>query len=166
MFLSRALVEFICSWLLLHINARVNIAIISDFLLKLMNLPHSYFESKMTGDIIQRIHDHQRIEEFLSNSSLNFLFSFINLLILSAILVLFDLLIFSIFLAGTIAYVLWIFIFMNRRKIIDHKTFSLHATNQSKIIQLIQGVNEIWIFRTILTPVPGILTPLKVGLVL
>jgi ATP-binding cassette subfamily B protein len=110
--LSSTTVEFIRGWILLHLGTRINIALISDFLIKLMRLPMGFFDTKMTGDILQRIGDHSRIQSFLTNSSLSILFSMFNLLIFGIILCLYNLKIFGIFLLGSILYFLWVWIFM------------------------------------------------------
>ncbi|GHT75041.1 ABC transporter ATP-binding protein [Bacteroidia bacterium] len=141
--LSNSTVEFIRGWILLHLGTRINIALISDFLIKLMRLPMGYFDTKMTGDIIQRIGDHSRIQSFLTNSSLSIIFSMFNIVIFGIILALYNLKIFSIFLIGSILYFLWVWLFMKKRAELDHKNFAQNATNQSNIIQLITGMQEI-----------------------
>ncbi len=141
--LSRVSVEFIRGWILLHIGARINISLISDFLIKLMRLPMGYFDSKMVGDLIQRIGDNQRIESFLTNTSLNVMFSMVNLIIFGFVLLYYNLSIFSIFLVGSILYTIWVRLFMKRRGDLDYRRFAQMAANQSKVIQLIQGMQEI-----------------------
>lgn len=143
LFFGKLSVEFIRSWILLHISSRINISIISDFLIKLMKLPISFFDTKMIGDIMQRINDHERIEIFLTNSTLNILFSLINLLIFGIVLGIYNIKIFFVFLISSIIYLAWIFFFLKRRKKIDYKRFDLLSKNQSKIIQLISGIQEI-----------------------
>lgn len=142
-FVARLSVEFIRSWILLHINTRINIALISDFLAKLMKLPLRYFDTKMTGDIMQRIGDHGRIESFLTGNSINTLFSFVNFFIFSFVLGYYNLSILAIFLAGNALYVAWILLFMKYRRELDHKRFAQSAGEQSNIIQLITGMQEI-----------------------
>lgn len=141
--LSSASIEFIRGWILLHLGTRINIALISDFLLKLMKLPVGYFDTKMTGDILQRIGDHDRIQEFLTNSSLNILFSLFNVLIFSIVLCWYNLTIFFIFIFGSFLYFLWVNIFMKKRADLDHKKFSQQSANQSNVVQLIHGMQEI-----------------------
>lgn len=143
LFISRMSVDLIRSWILLHIGSRVNIALISDFLIKLMKLPISFFDTKKIGDIIQRIGDHKRIETFLTSSTLNILFSFVNLLIFGFVLAIYDMKIFWIFLVGSALYVLWITIFLRKRRELDSKRFTHQSKNQSAIIQLINGMQEI-----------------------
>lgn len=140
---SRVSVEFIRSWILLHISTRINISLISDFLIKLMKLPIGFFDSKMIGDILQRIGDHVRIESFLTGSSLSTLFSLFNLIIFGAVLAYFDLTIFGIFFIGSILYVLWILLFLRKRRELDFKRFKKASENQSYLIQLITGMQEI-----------------------
>ena len=140
---SSSAVEFIRGWILLHLGTRINIALISDFLIKLMRLPMGYFDTKMTGDILQRIGDHSRIQNFLTNSSLGTLFSMFNILIFGVILALYSLKIFTIFFVGSTLYFCWVRLFMNKRAELDHKSFAQQSSNQSNIIQLVTGMQEI-----------------------
>jgi ATP-binding cassette subfamily B protein len=143
LFISRTSVEFIRSWILLHISTRINISLISDFLIKLMKLPIGYFDTKMIGDIMQRIGDHRRIESFLTTSTLNILFSMINFVIFGVVLVIYDLRIFTIFIVGSALYFLWIYLFMKKRRELDFKRFAQLSDNQSNLFQLITGMQEI-----------------------
>ncbi|UII21881.1 peptidase domain-containing ABC transporter [Fulvivirga ligni] len=143
LFFSRTAVEFIRGWILLHLGTRINISILSDFLIKLMRLPLSFFDSKMIGDLLQRIGDHSRIEAFLTSTTLNVLFSFVNLLIFGVVLAIYDLRIFWVFLIGSGFYVMWILIFMKKRRNLDYKRFDQMSINQSSLIQLITGMQEI-----------------------
>lgn len=142
-FVARLSVEFIRSWILLHMNTRINIALISDFLTKLMKLPLRYFDTKMTGDIMQRIGDHGRIESFLTGNSISTLFSFINFFVFSFVLAYYNLVILGIFFAGNVLYVVWILLFMKYRRELDYKRFAQSAGEQNNIIQLITGMQEI-----------------------
>ena len=141
--LSQMGIDFIRRWILLHLGSRVNISLISDFLSKLMKLPVGFFDTKLTGDILQRIGDHRRIETFLTTSSLTILFSMVNLVVFAIIMAIYSLKILLIFLAGAILYFLWISIFMKRRRTLDQKYFTKMAQNQSKLIQIIHGIREI-----------------------
>ena len=141
--LSRVSVEFIRGWILLHLGTRINISLISDFLIKLMRLPMGYFDSKMVGDLIQRISDNQRIEIFLTSTTLSVMFSLVNLAIFGFVLLYYNLIIFSIFSIGSIIYALWIWQFMKRRGELDYRRFAQMSANQSNIIQMIQGMQEI-----------------------
>ena len=142
-FIARLSVEFIRSWILLHMNTRINIALISDFLAKLMKLPLRYFDTKMTGDIMQRIGDHGRIESFLTGNSISTLFSFVNFFVFAFVLAYYNLVVLGIFLVGNALYVAWILSFMRYRRELDHKRFAQSAGEQSNIIQLITGMQEI-----------------------
>lgn len=142
-FVARLSVEFIRSWILLHMNTRINIALISDFLAKLMKLPLRYFDTKMTGDIMQRIGDHGRIESFLTGNSISTLFSFVNFFVFAFVLAYYNLVILGIFLIGNALYVAWILLFMKYRRELDYKRFAQSAGEQSNIIQLITGMQEI-----------------------
>ncbi len=143
LFFSHSAVEIIRSWILLHIGMRVNISLISDFLLKMMRLPMKFFNTKMTGDILQRIGDHQRIEEFMTSNSLSTLFSLLTFVVFGGVLLFYSPLIFFVFLAGTVLYVLWIVFFLKRRKILDYKQFDKMAENNNTIIEIISGMPDI-----------------------
>lgn len=143
LFVAQLGVSFIQGWISLHINSRINISLISDFLMKLMKLPLRYFDTKMTGDIMQRIGDHNRIKSFLMGNSISMIFSFVNFFIFGAILGYYQPLILAIFLFGNTLYVLWVLAFMRYRRELDIKRFNQSSSEQSKIIQLIQGMQEI-----------------------
>ena len=143
LFLSRMTVDFIRSWILLHISTRINISIISDFLIKLMKLPIGFFDTKMIGDLLQRIGDHRRIERFLTSQSLNVIFSVFNIVIFSIVLIIYKFSIFLVFLCGSVLYIAWVFMFLKKRRVLDFKQFTQLADNQSKLIQLINGMQEI-----------------------
>ncbi|MEZ7528496.1 peptidase domain-containing ABC transporter [Cloacibacterium normanense] len=143
LFLGTMGIEVIRSWILLHLSTRINISIISDFFIKLMKLPISFFDTRMTGDIMQRINDHHRIEQLLTNSSLNTLFSLVNLVIYSIILLFYDYRLFFIYLIGAGLYLVWILFFLKKRKELDYKRFSQISQEQSKVIELINGMQEI-----------------------
>src|SRR5690606_17511036 len=141
--LSQLSVEFIRSWIVLHINSRINIALISDFLAKLMKLPLRYFDTKMVGDIMQRIEDHTRIETFLTGSSIGTLFSFVNFFIFAIVLGYYKLSILGIFLLGNSLYVIWILLFLKYRRELDFKRFAQSTDEQSKIVQMVTAMQEI-----------------------
>lgn len=143
LFVARMATDFIRGWILLHISTRINISLISDFLIKLMKLPVGFFDTKMIGDLMQRIGDHRRIEQFLTSETLNILFSFVNLIIFGAVLAYYSWKIFAIFMVGTILYVAWILLFMKKRRELDFKRFQQAADNQSNLFQLITGMQEI-----------------------
>lgn len=140
---GKIMVEFIRSWILLHISTRINISLISDFLIKLMKLPIGFFDSKKIGDIMQRIGDHTRIESFLTGSSLSTLFSMVNLVVFGAVLAYYNLTILLVFLGGNALYVIWILLFMKKRRELDFKRFQQASDNQSNLFQLITGMQEI-----------------------
>lgn len=143
LFVGRMGIEVIRSWILLHLSTRINISIISDFFIKLMKLPISFFDTRMTGDIMQRINDHHRIEQLLTNSSLNTLFSLVNLIIFSIVLLFYDYRLFLIYLLGAVLYIGWITFFLKKRKELDYKRFSQISQEQSKVIELVNGMQEI-----------------------
>lgn len=140
---SRTLIEVIRRFILLHISSRVNIALISDFLVKLMRLPMRFFDSKVTGDLIRRIEDHKRIELFLTQSVLSILFATLTILIFGSVLAIYDWKIFSIFLFFSVLYLLWIQLFMKKRADLNRKNFEQMSVNQDNIIQLIYGMQDI-----------------------
>jgi len=141
--ISSSCAVFIRGWIILHLGTRINISLISDFLSKLMKLPMGYFDSKQTGDLLQRINDHERIEDFLTNSGLNTAFSMISILFFGIILLIYSKLIFLIFLLGSFLYIMWIKIFMKQRKDLDYKFFTKLSKNQGKLVELVTGMQEI-----------------------
>lgn len=143
LYVAQTAVDFIRSWILLHISTRINISIISDFLIKLMKLPISFFDTKMIGDIMQRIGDHDRIQNFLTASTLNTLFSMVNLVVFTCVLAFYSLKLLCVFFIASVLYVLWIVLFLKKRKVLDYKRFSLASNEQSNLYQLITGMQEI-----------------------
>jgi len=143
LFFGRTSVEVLRSWILLHLSTRINISLVSDFFIKLMNLPISYFDTRMTGDIMQRINDHRRIENLLTGTTLSTLFSFFNLIVFGAVLIYYSVTIFLIFLGGSIFYLVWVLFFLKRRKELDYKRFAQMSQEQSTVIELINGMQEI-----------------------
>lgn len=140
---SSSTVNFIRGWILLHLGTRINISLISDFLSKLMKLSMGYFDTKMTGDILQRINDHARIQSFLTGSSLNILFSMFNILIFGIVLALYSGTIFLIFIIGSLVYIIYVWLFLKKRAELDHKRFAQQSANQSSVVQLVTGMQEI-----------------------
>lgn len=143
LFIGSVSVDFIRAWILLHISTRVNISILTDFLIKLMKLPISFFESKTTGDIMQRMNDQQRIESFLTGTTLITLFSMINLVVFTVVLIYYSTTIFLVSLVSTLLYVGWIALFLKRRRALNYKQFNNGSNNQSNIIELVNGITEI-----------------------
>ncbi len=143
LFFGRTGLEVIRSYILLHLSTRINISLISDFFIKLMSLPIAFFDSKMTGDILQRINDHERIEKLLTVSSLSVIFSMFSFVIFGIVLAYYSVWIFTIFFAGSILYFIWVLFFFKRRKALDYKRFSEVSQEQSKVIELINGMQEI-----------------------
>lgn len=143
LFLGRTSVDIFRGWILLHLSTRINISLISDFFIKLMALPIAYFDTRMTGDIMQRINDHGRIENLLTGSTLSTLFSLFNLVVFGAVLIYYSPAIFGIFALGSLLYILWILYFLKRRKELDYKRFSQLSQEQSTVIELINGMQEI-----------------------
>lgn len=143
LYIGKASLEIIRSWILLHLSTRINISLISDFFIKLMKLPISYFDARMTGDLLQRINDHKRIEQILTTSSLTILFSLFNLVIFSFVLGYYSIQILGVFVFGSVLYVIWVLFFFKKRKELDYKRFSQVSQEQSKVIELINGMQEI-----------------------
>lgn len=147
LFISSQSVGIIRSWLLLHITSRLNVSIISDFLIKLLRLPVSFFSTKNIGDLLQRIGDHQRIENFMSNHVVSTVFSMLNLLAFSVILFLYHSGIFAIFLLASIVNYIWLVQFLKKRKDLDYKRFDQQSLNQTTLIQMISGFQEIKLYN-------------------
>ncbi len=143
LFFSQMSVQFIQSRITLYIGTRVNVSLVTDFLAKLMRLPIGYFDTKMVGDLMQRIGDQSRIESFLTGSTLSFLFSIVNFLVFSIVLFNYNVTIFGIFLLSAMLYVAWIFLFLKKRKEIDYVRFQDRSDNNNTLIELIQGMQEI-----------------------
>lgn len=143
LFLGSTAIEFIRSWILLHVSARVNIDILTDFWIKLTKLPISFFESKTTGDIIQRMRDEQTIESFLTSTVLNTIFSTISLFFFTVVLAYYNLKICIVFFASTCIYLLWITLFLKKRKALNYKQFANLTANQDHIIETVNGIREI-----------------------
>lgn len=141
--LGRAASDFIRRRLLLHISMRVNISLVSDFFIKLLKLPMSYFDRKLTGDLMQRIADHSRVQTFLTSQLLTVSFSLLNFLVLGVVLALYDGLIFGVFLAGSAVYGAWIAMFLRRRKVLDYELFEKQSVNQNKTFQFLTSMQEI-----------------------
>ena len=141
--LSRTSVDFIRRWLLLHISMRINISLISDFFIKLLQLPMSFFDTKLMGDLMQRIGDHSRVNSFLTQQTLNVAFSLISFAVFSCVLLVYNRLIFLIFLIGSILYGGWMALFLRRRKVIDYELFEQQAANNNKTYQFLTSMQEI-----------------------
>ncbi|NTE01509.1 peptidase domain-containing ABC transporter [Agrobacterium tumefaciens] len=130
-------------WILMHITSRVNISLVSDYLIKLMKLPITFFENKMIGDILQRASDHEQIRSFLMNSSINFIFSVLTFLVFGTILCYYDPLLCLIYVIGSTLFVLWVVVFSNFRKKLDWQYFDLNAENQSYWVETITSIQDI-----------------------
>lgn len=143
LFFGRTMVDFIRSRILLHISTKINVSLLSDFWAKLTRLPLSYFDTKQTGDIIQRVNDHRRIESFLTGSALNTLFSFFSIILFSIVLLTYNSIVFFVFATGSILYILWVRVFLKFRRSLDYKKFAVASKENSATMQLIYGMQEI-----------------------
>ncbi|MEE3448803.1 MAG: peptidase domain-containing ABC transporter [Bacteroidales bacterium] len=140
---SATVIDFIRQRILLKISMEINISLISDFFIKLLKLPMKFFDVKQTGDILQRIHDHERVEYFLTGKTLNAFFSFLTFLIFSGVLFVYSIKIFTVFIIGSVLYGLWTVAFLNRRKVLDYITFSKQAEVNNRTYQFVTSVQEI-----------------------
>ena len=140
---SRTALDFIRRWLLLHISMRINISLVSDFFIKLLKLPMSFFDTKLMGDLIQRMNDHGRVQEFMTSQTLNVMFSALTFVVFGIVLFLYNTLIFSVFLLCSLFYGGWIVMFLNRRKVLDYELFEKQAENNNKTYQFITTMQEI-----------------------
>jgi ATP-binding cassette subfamily B protein len=143
LFVGNTFAEIVRSHLLLYIGARINTSIRSDFLLKLMKLPLSFFEAKLVGDILQRIGDHSRIESFINTTILNTLFSFVNMGIFLFVLLGYDFSIVTIFVIGSTASISWTLLFMRWRRSLDYIRFRELSVSGDKLYELVNGMPEI-----------------------
>ena len=140
---GRTATDFIRRWLLLHISMRVNISLVSDFFIKLLKLPMSFFDTKLMGDLLQRIGDHSRVQSFLTGQLLGVIFTFLSFIIFGIVLYVYNPLIFGVFLVGSVCYGLWIVSFLRKRKVIDYELFECQAKNQNRTYQFITSMQEI-----------------------
>ncbi len=134
---------FIRNWLMLHVTTRISISLISDFLIKLMKLPISFFDIKLIGDVMQRIGDHNRIQSFLTGSLINIIFAIVTLVVYTVIMAGYHMGILLIFFAGSALYIGWVLLFLKRRRELDYKRFQQSSANQSNVVQLVTGMQEI-----------------------
>ena len=141
--MGRTATDFIRRWLLLHISMRINISLVSDFFIKLLKLPMSFFDTKLMGDLLQRIGDHTRVQNFLTGQVLNFIFTFLSFVIFGIVLFAYNPFVFCIFVAGSICYGIWIASFLKKRKVLDYELFEQQAINQNKTYQMITSMQEI-----------------------
>lgn len=141
--LGRTATDLIRRWLLLHISMRINISLVSDFFIKLLRLPMGFFDTKLTGDLMQRIADHSRVQNFLTNQTLSVMFTTLSFLVFGAVLLVYDWKIFGIFLAGSVLYGLWTAAFLGRRKVLDYELFGQQARNQNSTWQMVTSMQEI-----------------------
>lgn len=146
LFIGSTLIELIRGWLLLHVNTRISLNIISDFLIQLLKLPIRFFDTKAVGDLSQRIGDHHRIDTFLTGTAISTIFSLVNIVVFSIILLFFDKAIFISFFALSLLGVLWIFLFQRKRKQLDYKRFARNRENQDKLYEMIVGMQEVKLF--------------------
>ena len=140
---SQTILDFIQRWILLHISMRINISLISDFFIKLLKLPMSFFDTKLMGDLLQRIGDHSRVQNFLTGQVLNVVFTFLSFIIFGIVLLVYDKIIFCVFVIGSFIYGLWISSFLQRRKVLDYELFEQQAINQNRTYQFITSMQEI-----------------------
>jgi len=143
LFFGRTIVDFIRTRILLHISTKINISLLSDFWAKLMRLPLDFFDTKQTGDIIQRVNDHHRIEQFLTGATLNTLFSLFNIFLFSVVLLNYNFMVFIIFAIGSILYIFWVRLFLRYRRSLDYRRFAVASKENSATMQLIHGMQEI-----------------------
>jgi len=141
--IGRTATDFIRRWLLLHISMRINISLVSDFFIKLLKLPMAFFDTKLIGDLLQRIEDHSRVQNFLTGQVLNVVFTFLSFIIFGVVLFIYNKIIFGVFIIGSIIYGLWILSFLQRRKVLDYEMFEQQAINQNKTYQFITSMQEI-----------------------
>ncbi|MCC8188022.1 MAG: peptidase domain-containing ABC transporter [Bacteroides sp.] len=148
LYISSGCFEFIRRWLLLHVNSRVNIILVSDFLLKPGRLPMRFFESKVIGDLLQRINDHTKIEYFLTSIMTDIIFSLSTLIMFSIVLFLYSVEIFLFFFLFSLLYVFWIYLFLGKRKQIDYSRFLYLSANSSNLIEFIEGMKDIKLYNS------------------
>ena len=141
--IGRTATDFIRRWLLLHISMRINISLVSDFFIKLLRLPMAFFDTRKTGDLLQRMADHGRVQQFLTGQVLGVLFTLLSFVIFGVVLLVYNRLIFAVFVLGSIVYGVWIATFLHRRKVLDYELFEQQARNQNYTYQFISSMQEI-----------------------
>ena len=141
--ISRTAIDFIRRWLLLHISLRINISLVSDFFIKLLKLPMSFFDTKLMGDLMQRMGDHSRVNTFLTQQTLSIVFSLFTFVVFSIVLLSYNWLIFAIFMLGSLLYGGWLALFLRRRKVLDYELFEQQAINNNKTYEFITSMQEI-----------------------
>lgn len=146
-FAGKLAIEFLRSWILLHVGSRISISLISNFLAKLMQLPMSFFDTKNSGDLLQRIDDHSRIQEFLTSTTLSVLFSVFNIVIFGIVIALYNLTIFLLFVIGTLCYVAWAIVFLKKRRELDYKMFRAQSAEQGNIVEIIGTMRDIKLYN-------------------
>lgn len=143
LFLGEVSITLLQGWILLHVGTRVNVSLVAQFLQKVMRFPLSYFDQKSTGDFLQRIYDQNRIEQFLTNTTLAALFSFVSLVVLGMLLGWYHWGICLVFFGAAALYLGWIFLFLKKRALVDHQRFRELTENQNTLIELVEGMSEI-----------------------
>lgn len=141
--LGRTATDFIRRWLLLHVSMRINVSLVSDFLVKLIGLPMPFFDTKQTGDILQRMGDHSRIQTFLTSQVLDLLFTITSFIVFGAVLCVYNPPIFGVFMLGSAIYALWITSFLDRRKVLDYELFEQSSRNQNLTYQFVTSMQEV-----------------------
>lgn len=141
--IGKTITDFFRKWLLLHISMRINISLVSDFFIKLLKLPMSFFETKLLGDLIQRMSDHSRVQTFLTNQTLSAIFTLLSFCVFGFILLTYDKLIFVVYLLGSLLYGIWMTLFLEKRKVLDYEIFEQQAINQNKTYEFITSIQEI-----------------------
>lgn len=139
---SSTIATMLNNWIILHISTRINLSLVSDFLIKLMRLPMSFFDIQMTGDIVERIGDHKKIESFIVNQLLGSLYAGITGIVFSAILLNYHIGIFMLFLSGSMLYLLWLLLFIKRRKVINYELFKANAKSNAVTYQIVNAMQE------------------------
>ena len=141
--ISRTAIDFIRRWLLLHISLRINISLVSDFFIKLLKLPMSFFDTKLMGDLMQRMSDHSRVNTFLTQQTLSIVFSLFTFVVFSIVLLSYNWLVFTIFMLGSLLYGGWLALFLRHRKVLDYELFEQQAINNNKTYEFITSIQEI-----------------------
>jgi len=141
--LSSTVVDFVRRWILLHISTRINVSLVSDFFSKLFKLPMSYFDTKQTGDLLQRMGDHSRVQNFMTGKVLSIMFSLVTFVILGLVLLKYSVLLFSVFVLFSIVYGMWNSLFLRQRRVLDYDLFGKQAVAQDKTWQMITSMQEI-----------------------
>lgn len=141
--LGKTVMDFVRRRILLHISMNINIKLVGEFFLKLLRLPMAFFDTKLLGDLLQRMNDHNRVQTFLTTQFLGMAFSVLTFIVFGIVLLVYNRLVFIVFMLGSLVYAVWVAVFLGKRKILDYELFDRQGECQNKTYQLVTSMQEI-----------------------